>query len=317
MFFKEGSEIRQTFTRVEEHFGGAMPLTGEIVAKQGQAALLDSEFATKVLETERQLENVPGVKSAFSIFDLLSGINSMATGADAYPDNPVFTRMLLSQISSDDLTSWVSDDGFRMLVRTEGLSSGDIGSLEDFVAGHSEIIHTITGMPLLFDEMNRLVVKSQVQSLALALVLIFIMLWVTLRRITAALAGLLPIAITICAILGMLAMTGFNLNIMTANLSAIAIGVGVDYAIHLISGIYYHRSHGMNRQESVSSALTTVSHPVLANAFGLAIGFSALFFSPLQIHIQAAAVMWVAMLVSSMAALLLVPIFYAKGQREK
>jgi predicted RND superfamily exporter protein len=315
MFFKEDSEIRQTFTRVEEHFGGAMPLTGEIVSAQGQAALLDYEFATRVLETERQLENIPGIKSAFSVFDLLRGINRMATGEDAYPSNPVFTQMMLSQISSDDLGTWVSADGFRVMVKTKGLSSGDIISLEEFVAEHHDIIRAITGMPLLFDEMNRLVVKSQVQSLALALVLIFLMLWVTLRRVTAALAGLLPIAITICAILGMLVMTGFNLNIMTANLSAISIGVGVDYSIHLISGIYYYRRQGVNRQESVSSALTTVSRPVLANAFGLAIGFSALFFSPLQIHTQAASVMWVAMIVSSMAALLLVPIFYSGRRR--
>ncbi len=316
MFFKEGSEIRQTFARVEERFGGAMPLTGEIVSTQGQAALLDNKFAAKVLETERQLEDVPGIKSAFSVFDLLMGINRMATGEDAYPSNPVFARMILSQISSDDLGTWVSDDGFMIMVRTEGLSSGDIGGLEEFVAEHHDIIRIITGMPMLFDEMNKLVVKSQVQSLALALVLIFIMLWVTLRRITAALAGLLPIAITICAILGMLVMTGFNLNIMTANLSAISIGVGVDYSIHLISGIFYYRRQGVSRQDSVSSALNTVSRPVLANAFGLAIGFSALFFSPLQIHMQAASVMWVAMVVSSMAALLLVPVFYTGGRRK-
>jgi predicted RND superfamily exporter protein len=273
MFFKEGSEIRQTFARVEKYFGGAMPLTGEIVAMQGQADLFDDKFAMNVLATERQLENVHGIKSAFSIFDLIKGINRMVTGDDAYPHNPAFVQMMLSQTSEDDLRTWVADDGFRMMVRTEGLSSGDIGNLENFVAAHQDIIRVITGMPVLFDEMNKLVVKSQVQSLALALVLIFIMLWVTLRRITAALAGLL-------------------------------------------SGIYYYRRQGMGRQESVTSALSAVSRPVLANAFGLAIGLSALFFSPLRIHIQAASVMWVAMVVSSMAALLLVPIFYARGRRE-
>ncbi len=317
MFFKEDSEIRQTFARMEEHFGGAIPLTGEIAAPQGQESLFDNEYANRVLETERQLENVPGIKNAFSIFDLLIGINRMATGEDAYPDNPTFTRIMLSQISSDELGTWVSADGFRMLVRTEGLTSGDIDNLEEFVAENHDIIPVITGMPVLFDEMNNLVVKSQVQSLALALALIFIMLWLTLRRITAALAGLLPIAITICAILGMLVMTDFHLNIMTANLSAIAIGVGVDYSIHLISSIYYYRRNGMDRQESVSAALATVSRPVLANALGLAIGFSALFFSPLRIHSQAASVMWIAMVVSSMAALLLVPIFYSRGRRKE
>jgi predicted RND superfamily exporter protein len=248
----------------------------------------------------------------------LVGINQMATGEDAYPANPAFARMMLSQLGSEGLGTWASDDGFRMIVKTEGLRTEDIGTLEEFVAEHSDIIRTITGMPVLFDEMNKLVVRSQVQSLALALVLIFIMLWVTLRRITAALAGLLPILITICAILGMLAMTGFHLNIMTANLSAIAIGVGVDYSIHLISGIYYHRRQGVSGPDSVSAALTTVSRPVLANAFGLAIGLSALFFSPLRIHTQAASVMWVAMVISSMAALLLVPILYGrKGSKNK
>jgi predicted RND superfamily exporter protein len=316
MFFKEDSDIRQTYARVEQQFGGAIPLTGEIISSQGQADLFDSEFATRVLTTERELESISGIKSVFSIFDLLQGINRMATSINAYPENPTFTRVMLSQVSSDDQRTWISADGFRMIIRTEGLDSGDIDNLQQFVSEHSDTIRVITGMPMLFDEMNRLVVKSQVQSLALALVLIFIMLWVTLRRITAALAGLLPIAITIGAILGMLVITDFQLNIMTANLSAIAIGVGVDYSIHLISSIYYYRREGMNREESVNAALTTVSQPVLANAFGLAIGFSALFFSPLRIHAQAASVMWVAMVVSSMAALLLVPVFYS-GKRRK
>jgi len=315
-YFKESSEIRQTFTRVENSFGSSIPLTGEIISPQGQAALTDAGFAARVLETERELETLPGIKSAFSVFDMLRGINMMATGQDAYPTNPMFTRTMLSQISSQELNSLASDDGFKMIIKTEGLTSEDIENLDGFVAGHSDTIGIITGMPVLFTEMNQLVIRSQVQSLGLALVLIFIMLWVTLRRITAALAGLLPIAITICAIMGMLAITDFNINIMTANLSAIAIGVGVDYTIHLISSVYYFRGRGMSRGESVTAALSTVSRPVLANAFGLSIGLSSLFFSPLRIHTQAASVMWVAMVVSSLAALLLVPIFYSKGKQQ-
>jgi len=315
-YFKESSEIRQTFTRVENSFGSSIPLTGEIISPQGQAALMDAGFAARVLETERELETLPGIKSAFSVFDMLRGINMMATGQDAYPTNPMFTRTMLSQISSQELNSLASDDGFKMIIKTEGLTSEDIENLDEFVAGHSDTVGIITGMPVLFTEMNQLVIRSQVQSLGLALVLIFIMLWVTLRRITAALAGLLPIAITICAIMGMLAITDFNINIMTANLSAIAIGVGVDYTIHLISSVYYFRGRGMSRGESVTAALSTVSRPVLANAFGLSIGLSSLFFSPLRIHTQAASVMWVAMVVSSLAALLLVPIFYSKGKQQ-
>jgi len=315
MFFKESSDISQTFAKIEEHFGGALPLTGEIISENGPVALADYQFAQKVLATERELEMLPGIASAFSVFDFIQGINSMVTGQDDYPENPVLIQGFMTQMSTGDQRSWISSDGFKLTIRTQGMGAQDIEKLNEFVVQNQDTIRSISGMPVLFNEMNNLVVESQVQSLALALALIFIMLWITLRKLGAALVGLLPIAITIAAILGMLSITGFNLNIMTATLSAISIGVGVDYSIHLISGIYYFQKQGLDRQESVTAALSSVSRPVLANAFGLAIGLSALFFSPLRIHLHAASVMWVAMVVSSMAALLLTPIFYSGRYR--
>jgi len=316
MFFKEGSQIRRTFDKVEKYFGGALYLTGEIVSDRGVDTLRNYNFAEDVLDMERDMERLPGVKNVLSIFDMIVGINEMVTGRDEYPESPRVIQRFLMQIDDEDLATWVSGDGLRMMIRTEDLDSVDMDKLEDFVAEHSEI-RLISGMPVLFEELNKLVVQSQIRSLGLALALIFIMLLVTIRRFGAALIALIPIVITITAILGMLVMTGFNLNILTASLSAIAVGVGVDYSIHLIYGIYYFRKQGLGRGESVDSALSSLSRPILANAFGLAIGLSVLFFSPLRIHMQAASVMWVAMVVSSMAALLLIPIFYAGARSRK
>jgi hypothetical protein len=315
MFFKEDSQIRQTFDKVEKHFGGALPLTAEIVSDRGIDSLRDYDFADEILDTERELERLPGMQSAVSLFDMVGGINEMITGQGDYPENPQFIQRLLTQIDDEDLETWVSDDGLRMMIRTEDLDSVDIGRLEDFVAEHPDI-RLITGMPVLFDEMNKLVVQSQIRSLGLALALIFIMLLVTIRKVGAALVAMLPLIITIAAILSMLSISGFNLNILTATMSAIAVGVGVDYSIHLISGIYYFRKRGLGNIESVNSALSSLSRPILANAFGLAIGLSVLFFSPLRIHMQVAYVMWVAMVVSSMAALLLIPIFYSRRKEQ-
>jgi predicted RND superfamily exporter protein len=310
MFFKDGSEIRQTFDRVEENFGGAMPLTGEIGAADPLATLFNHQYAEEILADERDLEDIHGIASVFSIFDLIKGVNKMTTGQDAYPQNPALIQGLIAQAGGSQ-TSWVSDDGFRMLVKTKDFNNEDMDALESFVQ-NSDRITIITGLPVLFNEMNSLIVRSQIQSLGLALIIIFFMLWITLRRLSAAFAGLVPIAITITSILGMLSLTNFNLNIMTATLSAIAVGIGIDYSIHVLSSIYYYRDRGADRSESVIQALSTVSRPIMANALGLVAGYSALFFSPLRIHVHIAAVMWVAMLVSSLAALLLVPIFYSR-----
>ncbi|MFC1956282.1 RND family transporter [Chloroflexota bacterium] len=312
MFFRENSQIRQTFDKVEKYFGGALPLTAEVVSNRGIDTLRDYKFAEDILDIERELERFPGIESAFSLFDIVANTNKMVTGQNGYPENPQSIQRLLMQIDNEDLGTWVSDDGLRMMIRTDDLESLDMDKLDDFTTTHPDI-RVVTGMPVLFDEMNRLVVDSQIRSLGLALVLIFILLLITIRKIKAALVAMLPIVITIAAILGMLSITDFNLNIVTANLSAIAVGVGVDYAIHLISGIYYFRKQGLGVTDSVDSALLSLSRPILANAFGLAIGLSAFFFSPLRIHMQVASVMWVAMVISSMAALLLIPIFYSKG----
>jgi len=310
MFFRENSEIRQTFKKVEKYFGGALPLTAEIVSNRGINTLRDYNFAEDVLDIQRELERFPGIESAFSLFDIVANSNELITGRSGYPENPGFIHRLVTQMDNEDLKSLVSDDGFRMIIKTDDLDTLDMDKLEEFINSHPEI-RTVTGMPVLFDEMNKLVVESQIQSLGLALVLIFIMLLVTIRRLKAALVAMLPIVITIIAILSMLSISGFNLNILTANLSAIAVGVGVDYAIHLISGIHYFRKQGLDGTESVNTALLSLSRPILANAFGLAIGLSVFFFSPLRIHMQVSFIMWVAMVVSAMGSLLLIPLFYS------
>ncbi len=311
MYFKDDSEIKQTFDKVEQDFGGALPLSAEIIADRGLLTLRDYQYAEDILDAERELERLPGIQSAFSLFDTISNLSQEMTGEQDYPENPAVVNNILHRLDEEDLETWYSDDGLRMMIKTDDLESLDVGSLDNFKAEHPGI-RVITGMPVLFEEMNRLVVQSQTRSLGLAFALIFLMLLVTIRKLRAALVSLIPIAITVIAIMGFLSISGFNLNVVTVNMSAIAIGVGVDYSIHLVSGIYYFRERNHSNQESVELALATVSKPVLASALGLSIGISVMFFSPLVVHLQAAAVMWIAMMASSLAALLLVPLFYSR-----
>lgn len=317
MFFKDDSEIRQNFTVVEENFGDASPLIGEIVCESPETALSDSEYAAEVLLIEREIEKLPGIKSVFSIFDMLQGVNRMMTGTDTYPENPQIILAMLGQ--STDPGMWISGDGIRVTIKTQDFESDEMDELESFV-DHEPGVRAVSGMPLLLDEMNTMMVRTQVQSLGLAFVLIFIMLLITLRKFRGALVGLLPVGITIVAVLGMLSITNFNLNIMTATLSAICVGAGVDYSVHVISGIYYFRKRGQGRREAVDSMISSVSMPILGDALGITIGLSVLFFSPLKLHMQAATVMWVAMIVAAAAALLVIPLFYAgkdRGPKER
>jgi len=315
LFFKESSDIRQTFDKIEDEFGGALPLNGEIVNKNPSQALLDNSYANAILALESELEETNGVTSVISIFNVIAGISQMTTGIVGYPGNPMITQGILSQLSATEQDNWISEDGFQLVIRTKDFDNESIEAISSFVDENEEI-GTITGAPILFDAMSDMVVEGQTQSLGLAITVVFLMLWVSLRRLTAALIGIIPVVITILAIIGTLSITGFGLNVVTATLAAIAVGIGIDYSIHLLSAIYYYKEKGNDGYTSVKEALAKVSRPILANALGLLVGFSAYLISPLRVHSHIAVIMWVAMLVASMAALLLVPIFYSnKGKR--
>jgi predicted RND superfamily exporter protein len=309
LYFKEDSAIRKTFRTVEDTFGGALVIIGEIPATCGLDTLRSADCAESVLDMERELERMPGVLSVRSLFDVVQTAHELQSGLLGYPESPGEVSLILDAMDDDDLASWYSADGIRLVARTSRLDSEDVEALLRFRDAHPEL-RTLNGTPVLYNEMNRLTVRSQVQSLALALALVFLMLAAGFKEPRAALFALVPIGLTIVAILAALVVTGYNLNMVTATLSAVTVGVGVDYAIHLISGIQYYRAQGLAMADAVDTALFSVSRPVLASAFGLCAGISVMFLSPLHIHSQVATVMWVAMTVSSLGALALIPLFY-------
>ena len=116
-------------------------------------------------------------------------------------------------------------------------------------------------------------------------------------------------------IYGLLYITGFNLNILTVTMSSIAIGVGIDYAIHFMYLIKYFKEK--DSRSCVDDAIHSAGIPILANALGIASGMVVLFFSPLRIHFQVAVVMIFAMIVSSVSTLTIIPLFFEERVYKK
>jgi predicted RND superfamily exporter protein len=107
-------------------------------------------------------------------------------------------------------------------------------------------------------------------------------------------------------VLGFLALSGIDLNLVTAILSSIVIGVGIDYAIHFIAAINIARPDG---DGYVLRGIDRAGRPIVANALGIAVAMTALWFSPLKVHSQVSMIMWVAMITSALTAIMVIPMF--------
>jgi hypothetical protein len=286
-FFKDNDPVREAFDRTEELFGGATPLTGEFVFDPAGGA----EQLGAVLTVSRQMEALPGVRTVFSLADM----------AAALPIEQV--ESVLSGEMELPLGSMVSEDGLRFMLLPSGFSNEDLQGWLDFVDDNDEV-RVLTGMPIIWDEIARLVLTAQVVSLVVAFVLVFVMLMIAYRRVRETLVSLVPVTLTIATLLGFVAVSGIQLNLLTAIISSIVLGVGIDYSIHFVAAIDNARGEG---DGYVLRAIDRAGRPIVANALGIAIALSALWLSPLAIHPQVSMIMWVSMVTAALSALLIIP----------
>ncbi|GAB6189688.1 RND family transporter [Marinitoga arctica] len=162
----------------------------------------------------------------------------------------------------------------------------------------------ITGMPYVFNEMNTTVLNSQIKSILISLVLVFISIFIMIRSIKTALYGILPLLGALIVEFGVMALFKIPLNIQSALMANITIGVGVDYAIHMIGTYKYYKTRS---KTPIKETFNVVQKPIMANALGLALGLTILNFSPFTFHTYLSIIMWVGMISASMFTLILLP----------
>jgi uncharacterized protein len=282
-FFKSDDPVRLAFEKTADVFGGATPMTGEFAYDPSGSP----DQLARIAEISEEMEALAGVREVFSVAEL----------------SPAQVELVMSGGVDLPVGNMVSEDGLRFILLPSEFGSGDLHGWVGYADSHDEI-SVLTGMPLVWDEIARVVLNAQVVSLAVAFGLVALMLAIAYRRPRETFASLIPIALTIITLLGFIAISGIQLNLLTAVVSSIVIGVGIDYAIHYVAAIDIARREGTGY---VLRALDRAGRPIVANALGIAVALSALWLSPLLIHGQVSAIMWVAMTTAGLTSLLVIP----------
>ena len=165
----------------------------------------------------------------------------------------------------------------------------------------------VAGQCLVEKEMANAIVKGQIYSLIFALVAIALLLWIIFRAFSAGLMGSIPLLVTLICNFGLMGWFGFQLDIGNSLLSSIAIGIGVDYTIHLFWRLKYELSLGHSYAEAIQSTLLTTGRGIAINAISVIIGFAVLFFSGMMILKTFAFLIIFSLLMCLLCALILVP----------
>jgi len=320
-FFKKSTQVAKSFEKVKEINGGGMPLFAVINTSKDP---LDLKTAGEVLEMEKKLKEEGLVNKIISVYDVMGYLNKNAynLSSPAYPKtigiaNLLF--MLASKQSGNPLSNFLLRDQnlSRIMVFPKDLKGETLQKIKETITGLSneDIKFSVVGVPYVTKEMNDSIINKQVNSMLFAIVMVFVMLLLTFRNFLVSIFATIPIGITLVGMFGFMGFLRIPLNITTATMASITIGVGIDYAIHY-SSYYRNKLKDNNSPEAAKKAFMATSKPIIANAFGLAIGMSALFVSPLKIHMFMASLMWFTMVSSSVMTLALLPTMYSKLMRK-
>jgi predicted RND superfamily exporter protein len=247
----------------------------------------------RTLAVEEELRALPAVREVFSVADIAD------TLAEDAPDEAA------AVMRGDVLTplgEMVSDDGLRFVLFPGEFETEDLRAWTGY-ADASPDVRVLTGMPVVWDQIARLVIDAQTRSLAVAFALVVLMLAVAYRRVRETIVSLAPLVLTVGVLLGFIAASGIQLNLVTAIISAIVLGVAIDYAIHFVAAIDHARPGGPGY---VLRAVDKAGRPIIANALGIAVGLTGLWLSPFNIHGYISMIMWVSMTTAAATSLLVV-----------
>ncbi len=193
--------------------------------------------------------------------------------------NPVLFKENGTYVASQlDITTQAGEDGARQL-RLDLIE--DIQPLVD--AGASAIP---TSQNIITDVIVKSLSDSQVQSLIIAVaaaaVVLVINFYIENRRPFLGILTVIPVLLVVLWVFGMMAATGIPFGPVTATLSALAIGIGVPFTIHIARRFEEDRLRYDDINEAIRSTTKHTGGALAGSAFTTMAGFAALTASTLK-----------------------------------
>ncbi len=170
----------------------------------------------------------------------------------------------------------------------------------------SEVVDfTVSGYPLVYEGMNDAVQRNQTLSLLVSLALVVLTLSLFFRSLRVGFVASIPAGLTLLVMFAVMGALRIPMDVGTSMIASIALGVGIDYAVHLVW------RHGTPPPEEADAALEeslgATGWGIVINALEVTVGFGLLVFGTLVPTQNVGLLTAVAMLVSATSTLALVP----------
>ena len=160
-------------------------------------------------------------------------------------------------------------------------------------------------------EVTSAMTDGQTTSIAItliaALIVLMIFFWVTEFKPMLGFIAVSPILLVLLWVLGSMTLLNIPYNVVTALITALSIGIGVDYTIHIIHRFTEELEHGKSLIDATTTTLSTTGSALIGSAITTALAFAVLLFSPSLPFQQFGLVTGITILFALIASIVVVP----------
>lgn len=321
--FSENSIVRRDDVPLNARMGGTNTLYLLIQgpgpdAIKNPAALKAMDAVQNYLQTRFDL-----VGKTQSLADLMRKMNKAMHADDPAEDRLPESRdlnaqyLLLYSMSGDpgDFDTYVDYEYQSAVIwaylKTDSTAYIEriIADLRPFVAQQfpSDYRISIGGGMAQGAALNEVMVEGKLLNIGSIAATIYVISSLVLRSGLAGLLVLIPLTLSVAANFGVMGLTGIRLDIGTAVVSAMAVGVGADYAIYLIYRLREELQRHGECEQALRVTLATAGKAVTYVALAVGLGYSILMLTGFGMHTRLGFLVAVSMGVSCLAAITLLP----------
>lgn len=130
---------------------------------------------------------------------------------------------------------------------------------------------------------------------------------VFMRSLRYGLVSTVPVVLVAIWLYGFMFAVGYSLNVVTATIGAVSIGVGIDFSVHFTMRFREELPTAASRLDALRAAGSGTGQALAASAFSSALGFTILAFAPMPMFASYGLLTAVMILLALAAALLVLP----------
>ena len=297
-YFPESDKFGQESRSFARAMGGTNPFIITITAPEGEKNyFLQHENLAKVREYEEAILECPDLLQSISFTNYVSFANSIIGGGYGIPDSNGLINMLsrllvaVKSLGISEVSQLISDDfnTVRLTVQNWDSVEQDLMTTSSITRAYYTIVNnlsllpegttvTVSGDPILNVKFSNRLLNDQNISTILSIAIVLLIAIVVFRSPIRGVVTIIPVLSGIMINYVFMYITGIPFDMVTVSFSSIAIGCGVDNALHFMLRYSRKKKDGFAGLDAIKPTIVETGRPIILSTMSIVLGMMMLSF---------------------------------------